>query len=274
MPLNPRSLVRASRLGSVARQPKAHRIFLSSGGKLPGGARAESPEQAMPIGLYYEAILWQPEPVPKVKPRDAPAVAPPKSPPPPHKTAPGKEPGIGAAGPATTSPPQSPVRPATAQEKARIIFGSQLAGPAERAERLEAMRNRSTLIAGILVPPRPQEPDNCCMSGCVNCVWDRYRDEMEEWASASAAAEQALQAQRSPRPPEAVEAGGATSMDDDGGGSETNWSTDAKMPGQPKIAKDLWDDNLYKNIPVGIREFMKQEKRLKEKHLKEGTLGG
>lgn len=30
---------------------------------------------------------------------------------------------------------------------------------------------------------RPQEPDNCCMSGCVNCVWDVYREEVEEWAS-------------------------------------------------------------------------------------------
>ena len=124
------------------------------------------------------------------------------------------------------------------------------------------------------------------MSGCVNCVWDRYRDEMEEWVAASAEAEKALQAQRTaqgapdvsasasaakdiPPPPPA----GPVSMDDDGGGSETNWQADLKKADRPKIAKDLWDNDLYKNVPVGIREFMKQEKRLKEKHAREGTFG-
>jgi hypothetical protein len=46
------------------------------------------------------------------------------------------------------------------------------------------------------------------------------------------------------------------------------------LEGEGRIAKDFWDEELYKNVPVGIREFMKQEKRLKEKHLREGTVGG
>jgi hypothetical protein len=50
------------------------------------------------------------------------------------------------------------------------------------------------------------------------------------------------------------------SMDDDGGGSETNWGVDP-------------DIDIFKGIPVGILEFMKQEKRLKEKHAREGTVG-
>lgn len=137
------------------------------------------------------------------------------------------------------------------------------------------------MVAGVLVPPRPEEPDNCCMSGCVNCVWDRFRDDMEDWSSKTQEAERRLAAR------EVGESVGATqesidaasgaadavqssdmSMDDDGGGSGANWDTGKK------IAKDLWDEELYKNVPVGIREFMKQEKRLKEKHAREGTLGG
>lgn len=51
------------------------------------------------------------------------------------------------------------------------------------------------------------------------------------------------------------------SMDDDRGGSETNWSLDE---GQ----------DLFANVPVGIREFMRTEKILKERHLKEGTKRG
>jgi hypothetical protein len=31
---------------------------------------------------------------------------------------------------------------------------------------------------------------------------------------------------------------------------------------------------VFKGVPVGILEFMKQEKRLKERHAKEGSSGG
>lgn len=212
----------------------------------------------------------------------------------------------------STSSPNDPT-PNT-QEKPKVIFGSSLAGPAERAERLARIRSRSKVVAGVVVPPRPEEPDNCCMSGCVNCVWDRFRDEMEEWVVASAEAERRLAAAGRGAGDKGAGAGAETpssspgssstespstplplsqrqqpaeghvsghnltvSMDDDGGGSETNWdvgSSPAPPVGPRKLAKDLWDDELYKNVPVGIREFMKQEKRLKEKHMREGTSAG
>jgi hypothetical protein len=42
-----------------------------------------------------------------------------------------------------------------------IIFGSRLAGPATKpAPSPEEIR----IVEGIKVPPRPEEPDNCCMS--------------------------------------------------------------------------------------------------------------
>lgn len=177
-----------------------------------------------------------------------------------------------------------------------MIFGSRLAGPAERAEQLAKLRAKSTVIAGVVVPPKPEEPDNCCMSGCVNCVWDRYRDEMEDWALADAEAKTKLAAEREAEAGAGADAGAdvganadatstkrpptasgtdhtAVSMDDDGGGSDTNWDV-PPAASSPKIAKDFWDDDLYKNVPVGIKEFMKQEKRLKEKHSREGTSGG
>jgi hypothetical protein len=88
-----------------------------------------------------------------------------------------------------------------------------------------------------------------------------YRDEMEEWAAKTAEARAAIQARReggqatgsmvaSPGTPSHV----ATSMDDDGGGSEANWDV------------TVGQDNLFDDIPVGIREFMKTEKKLKQKH--------
>ena len=170
-----------------------------------------------------------------------------------------------------TQPAQPPPDelPKTEEEerlaKARVVFGSRLAGPAERRREID---KASQNIAGILVPPKPEEPDNCCMSGCVNCVWDLFRDELEEWAEKSGEARIKLQKQRSkgqatgmmtkePGMPGHV----AVSMDDDGGGSETNW---AGMESFGEGGRDLFAD-----IPAGIREFMKTEKRLKEKHKRE-----
>ncbi|KAK4449647.1 oxidoreductase-like domain-containing protein 1 [Podospora aff. communis PSN243] len=197
--------------------------------------------------------------------------------------------------PSSPDPPEPVNEPSNdVQARARVVFGSSLAGPAERAERLAAIRSKSRMIAGVLVPPRPEEPDNCCMSGCVNCVWDRYRDDMEEWSSAHSEAERRLRAQEAGLAAGTTsasmgEAGrsakvglgtheldhGAVSMDDDGGGSATNWDAGVGGPSSPSgKAPPLWDEELYKNVPVGIREFMKQEKRLKEKHLREGTSGG
>ncbi|KAI9827843.1 MAG: hypothetical protein M1832_004332 [Thelocarpon impressellum] len=164
--------------------------------------------------------------------------------------------------------------------KARVVFGSRLAGPTRRRSEME---RASTRIAGVLVPRRPSEPDNCCMSGCVNCVWDRYRDELEDWAAQAGKARAALARARGRGQgtgPMVEGAGGgavagagvagaahtAVSMGDDGGGSETNWGTGlgGMAPGE----------DLFKGVPVGILEFMRTEKRLKERHRREGSVGG
>ena len=176
--------------------------------------------------------------------------------------------------PATSTTPAQPPAdelPKTDEEekliKARVVFGSRLAGPAERKREIE---KASTDVAGIMVPPRPDEPDNCCMSGCVNCVWDVYRDELEEWAAKSAEARAKLVGQRQRGQGTGMMVKGeelpghvATSMDDDGGGSEAKW--DLGM-GEGK--------DLFEGIPVGIREFMRTEKKLKERHRREGSVAG
>lgn len=155
----------------------------------------------------------------------------------------------------STGPPKS--QKEITLERARTVFGSK---PGVRERRME-IEAASREVAGISVPPKPTEPDNCCMSGCVNCVWDMYRDEMEEWAEKSAKARAALQAKREMAEDNrntTAEQGStnhvAVSMDDDGGGSETNWSGGSG------------EDKLFDDIPVGIREFMKTEKKLKQRH--------
>ncbi|KAK9722084.1 hypothetical protein K7432_002971 [Basidiobolus ranarum] len=34
------------------------------------------------------------------------------------------------------------------------------------------------------LPERPQEPTTCCMSGCANCVWDVFNDDIKEYNEA------------------------------------------------------------------------------------------
>lgn len=179
-------------------------------------------------------------------------------------------------GQATTSPSapqQKPEAPPentdqqsqTPEEKMAIVFGTRLAGPGRSSRYNSGTSAPWRTINGVPIPPRPEEPDNCCMSGCVHCVWDDYRDEMEEWAALVAQAKAKGSTFKSPKvisgaiPRTPADESTSTSMDDDGGGSETNWS----IPGS--------DEDLFSDIPVGIREFMKTEKRLKEIHRQENS---
>lgn len=293
----------APRLRSLQRAiPTSARPFTST----VSNRKDEQWPQRIPIGKFYESILDHPtpypfdqkpeeppnsadpnvlpeekEPVPVKKPEPTkteekkteekkpeakekkPAKAPAEKPP---KKKPGRKPKdttttASAAPSEATSPPSLVNTPATPEEKVRIIFGTRFASPDDKEARLALKANSSTYIAGIMVPPEPAEPDNCCMSGCVNCVWDLYREDMEEFTAKKLEAHKRLNAQ-------------SGSKATDGGGSETTWNPPKGVEiGEAKIAKDLWDDDVFKNVPVGIREFMKQEKRLKERHEREGTVG-
>jgi hypothetical protein len=158
------------------------------------------------------------------------------------------------------------------EEKMSIVFGTRLAGPGYQSTRYnpETMPLESTwkTINGVPIPPRPSEPDNCCMSGCVHCVWDDYRDDLEGWASrvqtarakiSHAATSNTPQSDMRQSPRKEV-ASASVSMDDDGGGSESNWELPSSLDG----------DELFAGIPVGIKEFMRTEKKLREKKQQEG----
>ncbi|KAL6229517.1 hypothetical protein BDW75DRAFT_225012 [Aspergillus navahoensis] len=180
-------------------------------------------------------------------------------------------------GQATTSPsapkqkPETPRAetshlPQSPEERMAIIFGTRLAGPGRSSRYNRGSNSAWKTVNGVPIPPRPEEPDNCCMSGCVHCVWDDYRDEMEEWAALLAQAKAKGGTSKSPNvvptaiPETPVDIAASMSMDDDGGGSETNLS----LPGS--------GDDLFADIPVGIREFMKTEKRLKQIHRDAGNV--
>jgi Oxidoreductase-like protein, N-terminal len=170
--------------------------------------------------------------------------------------------------PTPTQPPRTVMTRANAakmqtkEDRVRVVFGSRLAGSGYERRSSDTPDATWRTINGVSLPPRPAEPDNCCMSGCVHCVWDDYRDEVEGWAvrlqeaqakagAAVGSSGPGVSAKIGMRSNEVADA--STSMDDDGGGGETNWG-----------GGDLGE--LFSSIPVGIREFMRTEKRLRERH--------
>lgn len=145
------------------------------------------------------------------------------------------------------------------EERARRLFGTMERYRSTVSESPDATWRT---INGVPVPPRPEEPDNCCMSGCAHCVWDDYRDDVEAWATRLHDAQAKSPTMNTtgdsakidiPRP-ELREASG--SMDDDGGGSEALWAAPSTSTG---------GDELFQSIPVGIREFMATEKRIRDR---------
>lgn len=189
----------------------------------------QEPEQAQPLGSYYESLLSSP-----VASRPAPV--------------------------SSSLPTFVRSGDITKEERAARLFGSIEGSGYEHHVAPDATWKT---INGVAVPPRPAEPDNCCMSGCVHCVWDDYRDDIEQWAGrvreAQAKGQKNDETKRNiyMNRPEVEASSG--SMDDDGGGSEALWDT----PSIP-AATDAGEE-LFQGIPVGIREFMATEKRIRER---------
>ena len=92
-------------------------------------------------------------------------------------------------------------------------------------------------MAGVWIPPRPREPDNCCMSGCVNCVLSQFAEDLDEWRVARREAKRRVAL--------AAEAGEDGALPPAGAGDGR---------------EGMWEG--FEDIPVGLRVFMETEKRL------------
>ncbi|CEP61989.1 Dpc25p LALA0_S04e05204g [Lachancea lanzarotensis] len=77
------------------------------------------------------------------------------------------------------------------EDRMKNVFGGRIKGDPPRSSS-RVVRGQTRKIAGILVPQKPPEPDNCCMSGCVNCVWEMYNEDLREWKDKRKEASQRL----------------------------------------------------------------------------------
>ncbi|KAI4212693.1 MAG: hypothetical protein LQ351_004584 [Letrouitia transgressa] len=170
---------------------------------------------------------------------------------------------LASTAPTSFSPPSSPhpSSEATVSSKASlgqpkrdpsVIFGTPLAGPS--AARRRAGYGESPSQGGL---ERPREPDNCCMSGCVNCVWDAYREEVEAWAERTKAAAAVNE--------EIKHREGMKAREMRGKGKRVVNGTRVADGSAGRATNLRGDEHLFDDVPVGIREFMATEKKLREK---------
>ncbi|EEB07474.1 eukaryotic protein [Schizosaccharomyces japonicus yFS275] len=86
------------------------------------------------------------------------------------------------------------------------------------------------------VPPKPEEPLNCCQSGCPICVWDIYADDLREYQDARIRAKKAF--------------------------IERKMAVPTELKDQQLNAKDPLEQ-----LPPSIHAFVDLEKRLAKKKL-------
>ena len=98
------------------------------------------------------------------------------------------------------------------------------------------------------------------MSGCVNCVWDAYREEVEVWA-AERRRREIEEGMRGRKVRRAVGAAGGNGEEEGAGVGVGDMDEIGGLRGWD--AEE--DEALFEGVPVGIREFMKSEKRLRER---------
>lgn len=140
----------------------------------------------------------------------------------------------------------------TKEERINKIFGGRIKGePPKSSSRI--LRSEPRKIAGVLVPAKPIEPDNCCMSGCINCVWELFNDDLKDWNLKRKEAAQAL-AKRGGRWPEDFDA-------------PVNYLKAENLPRNAlkELQRVDHSDEGWNNVPVSIRVFAEMEKKMKEK---------
>lgn len=137
------------------------------------------------------------------------------------------------------------------EERIRKVFGGRIKGETrELSSRLN--RGEPRTIAGVLVPDKPPEPDNCCMSGCINCVWELFNEDVKEW-----------NAKRKEAALKLKERGGVWPADFH---PPVKYLSEENLPGNvKKVETQPKEEETWGNVPVTIRVFAEMERKMKLK---------
>lgn len=151
------------------------------------------------------------------------------------------------------------------------VFGGSSKTATKSSRRDVSYRDKRKVIGGISVPSRPIEPDNCCMSGCINCVWELFNEDLEEWKQLRSEAALKLNLQKNHK-----------GLGENGEIEKWphNWEMPPKILDPAFIHTDLQagakaynsDKNMeeIQGMPVGLQVFAMFEKKKKLEKKKRG----
>lgn len=143
-----------------------------------------------------------------------------------------------------------------------LVFGVKGSRDASRQDSLKYARS----VAGVKVPGRPEEPTNCCMSGCIDCVWEMYKEDIKDWKSKKKEARAALMARPDIKWPEELL-----------GPEPKNRTTEQKETKQDTTVTpfpsdscvddgfESFDDDYEDDLNVSIKQFLKVEELIRKK---------
>ncbi|ODQ66816.1 hypothetical protein NADFUDRAFT_46177 [Nadsonia fulvescens var. elongata DSM 6958] len=157
------------------------------------------------------------------------------------------------------------------EERAKKVFGT----PGSREAQREVAGQSVITIAGIKVPPRPLEPENCCGSGCINCVWELFRDELKEWQTARKDAYKNLLKEGKKWPadmgPPPVQKRAkrvfAPSPFDKLSKPVTDKNSPVSKSNESEAVEVEEEEDSWKDVDTSIRAFVENEKRIRARKL-------
>lgn len=155
----------------------------------------------------------------------------------------------------------------SSDEKIALVFGGRLNGE-DRIMRSRITRKEPKRIAGVLVPAKPEEPDNCCMSGCINCVWEIYNQDVQDWNLKRNKAAEML-SKTGGRWPESFAAPVKKLRSENLPLSIANSSAqEAKSTlSEYQITQGV-DEEAWSLVPIGIKVFADVDSKIKARHKK------
>ncbi|AFR97442.1 hypothetical protein C343_05584 [Cryptococcus neoformans C23] len=118
-------------------------------------------------------------------------------------------------------------------------------------EKMKA-RTKEMIVQGISVPPKPIPPgeEECCMSGCVNCVYTVYSDDLQGYVAALDAAREALEAAHIPK---------------------TEWPDEVAKQGRGEDVKGEEVQKTEDAMDPAMNAFFALENKLKKKQAPESS---
>ncbi|GHJ90279.1 hypothetical protein NliqN6_6681 [Naganishia liquefaciens] len=128
-------------------------------------------------------------------------------------------------------------------------------------------RSEEIRVAGVVIPPKPHPPgsDECCMSGCVNCVYTLYADDLLAYNESISHALSALRAFNIPKTEWPTEVRAFADKGQTGDASAAAFGSKREEKAGTVTRETIMRDVL-EDVDPALRAFLELENKIKARH--------